>query len=104
MAAVLDQTPNKAETASNLFAASIPANSSPTNTPDYSSVRSKVKYASPPEIIVLYELFVIDNLFFFQTALVSPNEEQFDLLLQRLKHRLEEGRGEAIFDVGVGDG
>lgn len=42
--------------------------------------------------------------FLLQTALVSPNEKQFDLLQQRLKERLEDGRGETIFDVGVGEG
>jgi hypothetical protein len=42
--------------------------------------------------------------FLSQTALVSPNEKQFDLLQRRLKERLEDGRGETIFDVGVGEG
>lgn len=42
--------------------------------------------------------------FLSQTALVSPNEKQFDLLQQQLKERLEDGRGETIFDVGVGEG
>lgn len=39
-----------------------------------------------------------------QMAMVSPSEEQFDLLQKKLIQRLEEGRGETIFDVGVGDG
>jgi 2-polyprenyl-3-methyl-5-hydroxy-6-metoxy-1,4-benzoquinol methylase len=39
-----------------------------------------------------------------QTALISPNEKQFDLLQQRLKERLEDGRGETIFDIGIGEG
>jgi hypothetical protein len=42
--------------------------------------------------------------FLLQTALVSPNEKQFDLLQQRLGDRLQDGRGETIFDVGVGEG
>lgn len=43
MSAVLDQTPNKAETASNLFAASA-ADVSPKNGPDFTSIRSKVAF------------------------------------------------------------
>uniref|UniRef100_A0A1B6G1C6 GTP-binding protein 1 n=2 Tax=Proconiini TaxID=565685 RepID=A0A1B6G1C6_9HEMI len=73
MAGVVDQTPNTAETAENLF-------SSPANVPnpvDYSSIREK-------------------------TSLVSPNEEQYDLLQKKIKERIEDGRGETIFDIGVG--
>ncbi len=42
--------------------------------------------------------------FNFQMALVSPTEEQFDLLQKKITQRLEEGRGETIFDIGVGEG
>jgi hypothetical protein len=42
--------------------------------------------------------------FLLQTALVSPDEKQFDLLQQRLRDTLQDGRGETIFDVGVGEG
>lgn len=34
-----------------------------------------------------------------RTILVSPNEEQYDLLLKRLKQQLGEGRGEVILEV-----
>lgn len=34
-----------------------------------------------------------------KSALVEPSEEQFDLLLQRLKQQLGEGRGEVILEV-----
>jgi len=37
------------------------------------------------------------------TALISPNEEEFDLILARIRLLMEEGRGETIFEVGVGD-
>lgn len=37
-------------------------------------------------------------------ALISPNDEQFDFLLHKLKERLDEGHGETIYEVGVGDG
>lgn len=39
-----------------------------------------------------------------RVALISPNDEQFDLLLHKLKERLDEGHGETIYEVGVGDG
>lgn len=34
-----------------------------------------------------------------RAILVAPTEEQFDLLLQRLKQQLGEGRGEVILEV-----
>lgn len=34
-----------------------------------------------------------------QSVLVSPTEEQYDLLLKRLKQQLGEGRGEVILEV-----
>lgn len=34
-------------------------------------------------------------------ALISPNEAQFELILQRVRDLMEEGRGETIYDVGV---
>ena len=37
-----------------------------------------------------------------QTALVSPTEEEYDQLLQRLQIRIDENQGETIFIVGVG--
>lgn len=37
-------------------------------------------------------------------ALVSPTEEQYELLQKKLKERIEKGRGETIYDVGIGDG
>ncbi|KAG5671500.1 hypothetical protein PVAND_001694 [Polypedilum vanderplanki] len=45
---------------------------------DYSSIRSK-------------------------TVLVSPTEEQFELLQKRLKERIAESRGETIYDLGIGE-
>ena len=39
---------------------------------------------------------------FVQVALISPTDEQFDLLLRKLKERLDEGHGETIYEVGVG--
>ncbi|KAF5272208.1 hypothetical protein FQA39_LY01290 [Lamprigera yunnana] len=35
-----------------------------------------------------------------KSVLVSPNEEQYDLLLRRLKQQLDEGRGEVIIEIG----
>lgn len=52
----------------------IPAN----NAVDYSSIRSKL-------------------------VLVSPTEEQFELLLKRLKDRIADSRGETIYEIGIGE-
>ncbi|XP_046981192.1 GTP-binding protein 1 [Schistocerca americana] len=38
-----------------------------------------------------------------KTALISPTEEQYELLLQKLKERIGNGRGETIFEVGIGE-
>lgn len=38
----------------------------------------------------------------FQTAWISPNEEQFDALLKFLNKRLDEGHGETILEIGTG--
>ncbi|CAG0902177.1 unnamed protein product [Cyprideis torosa] len=38
-----------------------------------------------------------------KASLVSPNEDQYDLLHRRLRYRLEQGRGECLFDIGIGD-
>lgn len=35
------------------------------------------------------------------TALVSPNEKQFELFIKKVQELLKEGRGETIFEVGV---
>ena len=35
-------------------------------------------------------------------SLLSPSDEQFDVLLQKLMERLEEGQGETIYEIGVG--
>lgn len=52
--------------------------SSPDRCIDYSSIRGK-------------------------TVLVSPTNEQFDLLKLQLESRIADSRGETIFDIGVGD-
>jgi GTPase len=50
----------------------------PSTTVDYSSIRSK-------------------------TVLVSPTEEQFELLLRRMKDRIADSRGETIYEIGIGE-
>lgn len=35
--------------------------------------------------------------------LVSPSEEQYELLLRRLKERIQDGGSETIFDIGIGE-
>lgn len=39
-----------------------------------------------------------------KNTLVSPTEEQFELLRQRLEDRTQDSRGETIFEIGVGEG
>jgi len=36
-------------------------------------------------------------------VLISPSEEEYELIQARIKSLMEEGRGETIFEVGVGD-
>ena len=50
----------------------------PSATIDYSSIRSK-------------------------SVLVSPTEEQFELLLRRMKDRIADSRGETIYEIGIGE-
>ncbi|XP_071443464.1 GTP-binding protein 1 [Hetaerina americana] len=77
MAAVVDQSPSHASAPpeGSLFSSKFEA--SVTNGVDYSSIRGK-------------------------NALVSPSEDQFELLMRSIKERLDDGRGETIFDIGVG--
>ena len=37
-------------------------------------------------------------------VLVSPSEEQFELLKKRLEDRTQDSRGETIYEIGVGEG
>lgn len=38
-----------------------------------------------------------------KTILVSPTNEQYDLLKKQLEERMTDSRGETIFEIGVGD-
>lgn len=35
-------------------------------------------------------------------ALVSPTNEEYDMLIDRLKERIMENQGETIYEIGVG--
>ncbi|XP_003689828.1 GTP-binding protein 1 [Apis florea] len=37
-----------------------------------------------------------------KSVLVSPSEDQYELLLKRLKERIQDGGSETIFDIGIG--
>nr|XP_018896421.1 PREDICTED: GTP-binding protein 1 [Bemisia tabaci] len=76
MADIPDQTPTTAERANTIF--NIPENLSKPITNEYDAIKGK-------------------------TCLISPTEEQFDLLQKRLKERLLNGRGETIYDVGAAE-
>lgn len=41
---------------------------------------------------------------YFQMILVSPTTEEYDLLHKQLLERLDTGKGEIIYDIGVGEG
>lgn len=41
-------------------------------------------------------------LFVYQTALVSPSHEEYDLLVDNMRLLIEDGQGETIFEVGTG--
>ena len=51
-----------------------------------------------PCILVLTLLFD-----FFQLKLVNPSPHRFEHLVTQMKWRLEEGQGEAIYEIGVED-
>nr|XP_033339492.1 GTP-binding protein 1 isoform X2 [Megalopta genalis] len=38
-----------------------------------------------------------------KNVLVSPSEDQYELLLRRLKERIQDGGSETIFDIGIGE-
>lgn len=38
-----------------------------------------------------------------KNVLVSPSEDQYELLLKRLKERIHDGGSETIFDIGIGE-
>ena len=38
----------------------------------------------------------------FQTILVSPNDEEYDMLLRQLQQRIQDGNGETLYEIGVG--
>lgn len=40
----------------------------------------------------------------FQLVLVSPTAKQYDLLLQHLRERIDEGCGETIYVIGTSSG
>lgn len=38
----------------------------------------------------------------FQTALVSPTNDEYEFIVESIKERVEEGQGETIYEVGTG--
>lgn len=37
-----------------------------------------------------------------QAHLVSPNNEEYDIIVDIIKERLDEGQGETIYEIGTG--
>lgn len=58
------------------------------------SLSSFVEKTNPPKCVE-YDKILGRN------VLVAPTEEQYDLLLKRLKQQLGEGRGEVILEVST---
>jgi len=77
MAHLLEQTPGSSAGAANLFAAAAAMEDSNDHT-DYSSINRA-------------------------TALVSPTEQEYELITSKVKDLMEEGRGETIFELGTGE-
>ncbi|XP_023327469.1 GTP-binding protein 1 [Eurytemora carolleeae] len=77
MAHLLDQTPSSSVEAAQLFASAALLQDGDDNE-DYSTINRS-------------------------TALVSPTEDEYELILTKIRNLMEEGRGETIFEVGVGD-
>jgi len=43
---------------------------------------------------------VLNFVFLFQTILVSPNADEYEIIMMDLKTQIDEGHGETIFNVG----
>lgn len=52
----------------------------------------------------LYNIYTYIINFLFQNVLVSPSEDQYELLLRRLKERIQDGGSETIFEIGIAEG
>lgn len=39
-----------------------------------------------------------------KTILVSPTDEEYDMLLRQLRQRIQEGNGETLYEIGIADG
>ena len=37
-----------------------------------------------------------------QTSLISPSHEEYEVLIERLKDRVEDNNGETIYEIGTG--
>lgn len=78
MAHIVDATPSSSAGAAQLFAAAAALEDGHEDATDYSSINRA-------------------------NALVSPSEQEYELILSKIRNLVEEGRGETIFEVGVGD-
>eukprot|EP00090_Calanus_glacialis_P046457 TRINITY_DN9139_c0_g1_i1.p1 TRINITY_DN9139_c0_g1~~TRINITY_DN9139_c0_g1_i1.p1 ORF type:complete len:617 (-),score=223.93 TRINITY_DN9139_c0_g1_i1:54-1904(-) len=78
MAHILEQTPSSSTGAANLFAAAAAMEDSNGDQADYSSINRA-------------------------TALVSPTEQEYELITSKVRDLMEEGRGETIMELGTGE-
>ncbi|KAI5717011.1 hypothetical protein M8J76_016071 [Diaphorina citri] len=80
MASIVDQTPCTAENAASVFETRIHERD------------DDLPEASPADHSMLQS----------KNCLISPTEEQFDLLQKKIKSLIDNGRGETIYDIGIG--
>lgn len=64
---------------------------------EVNKINEKLQNLQLPSVVVDYSSIRS------KTVLVSPTEDQFVLLQKRLKERIAESRGEAIYEIGVGE-
>ena len=48
-------------------------------------------------------IYICLFVFYFQLKLVNPSPSRFEHLVTQMKWRLQEGEGEAIYEIGVED-
>lgn len=60
-----------------------------------------IREAQLNPIYLLHRFVLVSR--FFQLKLVNPTQYRFEHLATQLKWRLQEGRGEAVYQIGVED-
>lgn len=48
------------------------------------------------------DIFKTSVIFSLQTALIGPNNDEFEILIETVQERTIEGQGETIYEIGTG--